>query len=263
MSSVPAALAPYVSTLHEYDVEGATGVHIGMPSTSLTLVLPLDEQLDVSWSGDGLTRRRFWANVSGLHLRPAEIHHGPRQRGIMLGLTVAGARTLLGLPAKELSGHLLDLDEVAPELADLPEQLAETPAEQRSSLVTRRLAEVLARRDVPGPRAEVARALSRLTRGVPVADVAHDVGFSRRHLHQLVVTESGLSPKQFQRLARFERSHALVGERVGLAQVAARCGYADQSHLAREWRDLAGCSPREWQRRELPIVQDTAVSPGA
>ena len=69
-----------------------------------------------------------------------------------------------------------------------------------------------------------------------------------------------MTPKEWQRLARFEHSHALVREGVPLATVAARCGYADQSHLTREWVALAGCSPTEWKLRELPSVQDEDVS---
>jgi AraC-like DNA-binding protein len=44
--------------------------------------------------------------------------------------------------------------------------------------------------------------------------------------------------------------------RPGLAEIAARCGYADQAHLTREWRELAGCTPSTWLAEELPSVQD-------
>ena len=104
-------------------------------------------------------------------------------------------------------------------------------------------------------RPEVGRALALLTRGVPVAATADEVGYSRRHLGTLLRAETGLAPKQLHRLGRFERSRSLVGRRP-LAEVAARCGYADQAHLAREWRDLAGCPPSTWIAEELPFVQD-------
>ncbi|WP_211489636.1 helix-turn-helix domain-containing protein [Georgenia thermotolerans] len=67
------------------------------------------------------------------------------------------------------------------------------------------------------------------------------------------------------RIARFEHARALLlgPGRPGLADVAARAGYADQSHLAREWRALAGCSVGTWLREELPFVQDGAALAGA
>jgi AraC-like DNA-binding protein len=57
---------------------------------------------------------------------------------------------------------------------------------------------------------------------------------------------------------RFERA---VGQmrssgRPRLAEIAARCGYADQAHLTREWQAIAGCTPRRWIAEELPYVQD-------
>ena len=52
MAPVAPALAPYVASLTAYDVDlGAPGVHRGLPSTTLTFVLPVGEPLDVGWQG--------------------------------------------------------------------------------------------------------------------------------------------------------------------------------------------------------------------
>src|SRR5690606_11231126 len=104
---VPELLRPYVSSLVVYDVDlGGPGVHRGLPGTALTFVLPLDAPLDVGWAGDPATRRTGWSSVAGLHPAPAAIHHDGHQRGIQLGLTVAGARALYGVPAAALAGQL-------------------------------------------------------------------------------------------------------------------------------------------------------------
>lgn len=63
---------------------------------------------------------------------------------------------------------------------------------------------------------------------------------------------------------RFELAHRLLrrDDRPALADLAARCGYYDQTHLTREWRELAGCPPTVWLAEELPYVQDLeAVQP--
>ena len=251
-----AALAPYVASVAAYDVDlGGPGVHRGLPSTPLTLVLPVGEPLDAGWQGVTGSRRRGWSSVSGLHARPAEIHHDGHQAGVQLALTTAGARALLGVPAAALAGELLEVGDVAPWLRHLPEQLHETQPDRWVALVERMLVAELARREAPGPRAEVGRALAALTRGASVQATADDVGYSRRHLADLVRAECGLGPKEVQRLGRFEASRALLG-RVPLAEVAHRCGYADQAHLAREWTALAGCPPTTWLREEFPFLQD-------
>lgn len=262
--AVPTPLAPYVASLVAYDVDlGGPGVHRGLPSTSLTFVLPVDAPLDVSWAGRPASRTRGWSSVSGLHAAPAQIHHEGTQRGVQLALTPAGARALLGVPAAALAGELLDLGELAdltPGLRDLPERLAGEPDPARwTGLVERELLRALVRNGDPSVPAAVGRALARLTRGAGVQQVAAEVGYSRRHLTTLVRAECGLAPKELQRVARFERSRGLLGRRP-LAEVASRCGYADQAHLTREWSVLAGCPPTTWLREEFPFLQDLGAA---
>ncbi|TYL44963.1 AraC family transcriptional regulator [Nocardioides sp. BGMRC 2183] len=256
---MPPALRPYVAARTPYDVDfGAPGVHRGLPSTTITLVLPLDDPLRVSWAGVPASLHTSWTPLSGLHTQPAAIHHDGSQRGIQLALTVEGARLLLGRPAAEWADTLTDV-EAAPlptGLRELPERLHELPRwAARIALVDRTLAEMAARHGDLRVRAEVAHALGLLTRGVQVTTVADEVGYSRRRLGSLVRAECGLAPKAFQRLARFETARRMLGHRP-LADVAATSGYSDQAHLSREWGVLAGCTPSTWLREEFPFVQD-------
>ncbi|WP_435769945.1 helix-turn-helix domain-containing protein [Nocardioides sp. SYSU DS0651] len=257
---VPAALRTYVAARVPYDVDfGAPGIHRGLPSTTLTVVLPIGEPLRVSWADRQGSEHAGWSSLAGLHTTPAAIHHTGAQRGIQLALTMRGARALLGRPAAALAGALTDLGEVdglAPSLLELPERLHATatwPA--RVALVDRTVAGLVAEAGDPAPGAEVGRALRSLALGARVADAAGEVGYSRRRLTSLVRAECGLAPKDFQRLARFQSARRLLGHRP-LAEVAARCGYSDQAHLSREWTALAGCTPTTWLREEFPFVQD-------
>ncbi|WP_426244748.1 helix-turn-helix domain-containing protein [Nocardioides sp. LHG3406-4] len=266
---VPEALRAYVLGIVGYDLEmPGPGVHLGLPSTSVTFVLPIDEPLDIGWREVPGSRGRRWSTVSGLHTGPAEIHYGDRQAGMQLALSPLGARALLGLPAAAVAGEMLTLDELPSALADLPERLAgcrDWPT--RFALVRQRLAVVLARHGTPAVRDEVGWALAALTRGATVQRVADDVGLSRRHLGTLVRAECGVSPKEFHRIARFDASKtrlvaAARAGRPSLASLATASGYADQAHLTREWRALAGCTPTRWLREEFPFVQDLAGSEG-
>ncbi len=91
------------------------------------------------------------------------------------------------------------------------------------------------------------------------------MGWSRRHLSERFRVELGLAPKVAGRVVRFERARRLLerADRPGLADLASACGFYDQAHLNREWRELAGCSPTAWLAEELPSVQDGAVEVGA
>jgi AraC-like DNA-binding protein len=62
---------------------------------------------------------------------------------------------------------------------------------------------------------------------------------------------------------RFERARQLLATPgVTVGQVAARCGYADQSHLTRDVAAFAGCTPSELLLDHVPFVQDEVTVGG-
>ncbi|MEO1228257.1 MAG: AraC family transcriptional regulator [Myxococcota bacterium] len=58
----------------------------------------------------------------------------------------------------------------------------------------------------------------------------------------------GTSPYRYQVLRRLHRAKALLEQGRGGAEVAARCGFSDQAHLIRQFRQTYGLSPRQWCR---------------
>lgn len=84
-----------------------------------------------------------------------------------------------------------------------------------------------------------------------VARTAARVFVSERQLERRFVEHVGYGPKTLQRILRLQSVVAQLQsrhQRVGLAAAAARAGYADQSHLTRESRQLTGLSPRQLAR---------------
>jgi AraC-like DNA-binding protein len=68
--------------------------------------------------------------------------------------------------------------------------------------------------------------------------------------HQIV----GLSPKMVARINRFQAviSAARGRSRLNWGVLGHQLGYADQSHLIREFRDFAGVHPTEFLRTRTP-----------
>jgi transcriptional regulator GlxA family with amidase domain len=103
---------------------------------------------------------------------------------------------------------------------------------------------------------------------MPIADVAGDVGWSRRHLDREFVAEFGLTPKDVARITRFTHSRTLLARhpRTSMAMLSAMCGYYDQAHMAREWNRFAGEPASAWCADEgvrffqAPGAQDGASS---
>jgi AraC-like DNA-binding protein len=238
-----------------------------LPSRALTLVFSFDEPLDVGWLGRDETRGLFWAVASGLASAPAGITHHGKQYGIQVGLTPDGARALLGVPAAAIAADLVPLDHlVGPAAVRCYDAVAGTRGwEARFAALDVELLRLLRANDVRrrGQRPELAEAWRWLGRHVDAGTVtalAAEIGWSPRHLSAQFRAEYGLRPKEVARIARFQRARAQLARTSppALADIALRCGYADQAHLTREWRGFAGCTPTEWRREEIAFIQDAA-----
>jgi AraC-like DNA-binding protein len=195
--------------------------------------------------------------VAAPHDEHAVTEHDGEQHGLELQLTPLGTRMLLGVPMHELAGLVVPLEDLLGREADeLAERLVEAPGwEARFAL----LDDVIARRlDAAAPLdGAVEHAWRRLVVShgdVPVAALARDVGFSRRHLLHRFRDHVGLGPKVFARILRFRRATRLLLRPGGpsLSEVALGCGYFDQAHLNRDFRAFAGCTPTELLARRLP-----------
>jgi AraC-like DNA-binding protein len=266
---VPAPpLRPFVARYTGYWLDGfPPGRHQGLPSGSLTVVLSLGPSVDLAvMPTPAQAPASFDALVAGLHAAPVTIVYGPSQRGIQLDVTPLGARALFGLPAGALASTVLGLDELVGRPAGgCIERLREAPSWGARFAIVDELLQSLLRAGpdiATGLAPEVIEAWRMLVAsggGVEITSVAHEVGWSRRHLAQRFHHELGLSPKQAARVLRFDRARRRIG-RPGpchLAEVALSCGYFDQAHLTREFRELAGMTPTAWRNEQLPSVQDT------
>ena len=169
-----------------------------------------------------------------------------------------GARALLGLPAGELASiDLHAVDVLGPLAGELHERLAAAPDwPSRFVLLDRYLG---ARLDERAGRRQ--RGVSRLAAvaGQPRNRARSPrwparSGWSERHLAAQFRTEIGLPPKAAARVIRFDRARRLIRSAPG-ADVAARCGYFDQSHLVRDFVAFTGLSPTAWLAAEVGNIQ--------
>ncbi|TQF74990.1 helix-turn-helix domain-containing protein [Rhodococcus spelaei] len=81
-----------------------------------------------------------------------------------------------------------------------------------------------------------------LAAGASVSAAATMLGWSDRRLHRKSLSAFGYGPKTLSRVLRFDRALSAARTGTPFARVAAETGYADQAHLAREVRALAGVS---------------------
>jgi len=271
-AAAPPQAAPGVSSMVGYralDVPEA--VHRGMPSSTLTFIVSLDDGVEAATTAAALPAARPNPIIlGGLHLQASHVRQRPGQAGVQLAVHPLASRALFGVPTAELSVTDFDAVPVLGRRAmDLHEQLAAARSwPDAFALVSAYLVAQQRRRD-NGARPEVSHAwqLLRRSRGrAPVAFVARQVGLSQRHLTTLFRREVGRTPKTVATLMRFEYATSRIAEdarlgRVDLAGIAAEAGYCDQAHLTREFVRFAGTSPGAWLAEEFQNIQDGGHAP--
>ncbi|MEU0738804.1 helix-turn-helix transcriptional regulator [Streptomyces sp. NPDC006134] len=148
---------------------------------------------------------------------------------------------LLGVPAHELRDRRVDLADLWP-AARVRRLTARVNAAADPANALERLALDRAARTSPCdplPR----RIVAALAAGRPVAGTADALGIGARLLHRRSLAAFGYGPKTLARILRLQRALSLARTGVPLAETAARAGFADQAHLARDVRELTGLPP--------------------
>jgi AraC-like DNA-binding protein len=221
--------APHVACVWFRDPEPAPHVHRVVPDACADVVWVRGQRLSVAGPQTGPVLSAVPSGASAIGVR----------------FRVGAAGSALGVPAGELLDRTVALDDVwGPAARRLADRLdaATTVAEARDALVT-----AVARR-LPPPAAldglVRAAALRAAQPRAPVEALADGLGVGERQLRRRFVDAIGYGPKMLQRVLRFQRFLALAeGSDDDLAGLAFAAGYADQAHLTRECRRLAGLPP--------------------
>jgi AraC-like DNA-binding protein len=225
-----------------------------VPNGTMVLVFNLDEDELGIYDTDqpGSYKSFSGAFFSGAYAWPLFVD--TREHVVGVHFKPGGAFRFLGIPASELTDTHVDLEVLWGRSAqDFREQLcaAGNPAKRfrvlEEALVARlenTLEEhraVRAALDIFGRDAGEAR----------TRDLAAHLGLSQRHFIKVFSNQVGITPKQFGRVQRFQRAVDLTrsSSNPDWADIAAACGYFDQSHLIHDFQTFSGLSPTEFHRQ--------------
>ena len=266
-SCVPCdALRPFVSTL--WLGEGRVSYQRDriLPNSESYLLINLGPPQYLVSNGAPSERiifRDVW--YSGLRETPIETEapHGSRLLGV--AFQALGARPWLHIDAQHTAGHVLSLAEL---LGDSVLQLREallncTGLAPSFALVERWLCARLRQRYqahalVPWALQQIAAHSGQ----IEIQQLAQHAGVSRKYLTNLFRRDVGLAPKALARVHRFKAALALLAQarQVPWSELAAQCGYYDQSHLVRDFQAFSGVAPSEFIRLARPDGTSVVVA---
>ena len=109
------------------------------------------------------------------------------------------------------------------------------------------------------------RQLRRANGQVEIGRLAKELGCSRKHLVAQFHEQIGAAPENHRAHPALPARRAPVQPRdartspVSGADVAIACGYFDQAHFIKDFRQLAGITPTEYLRQRIPELTGIAV----
>jgi AraC-like DNA-binding protein len=231
-------------------------VHTGrvLPDGCMDVIFNLGDPL----LPEGAPHHSLRSYVIGAMRSPLQV----RMRGTvdMLGIRFrpGGAAPFVAAPAGELTDRAVALHEFWRHASELEERLAETPPRDRIRLIEQGLLRRAADAAAPDPRVSRASRLIEASGGtVPVKALHEAVGLTRRHLERIYLDRVGLTPKTACRVARVQAAMERVraNPAVPLSRLALDCGWYDQAHMNRDFREIAGVTPTAFGR-EVAFFQD-------
>ena len=227
-----------------------------VPTPRIPLIVNFGAPWNVADAEHGVPRV-YKSFIAGLGERSSYVAATGPASCVQVNLTPLGAFMFFGLPMHELANQVVPLEDVLPRRsAGLVEQLEDARGwEARFELLDATFATRLT--DARAPSSDVAWAWSILERThgkAPIGWICDRLGRSRRHLAARFHEQVGLPPKTVARILRFDRAVSLLAHADGaqLADVAFECGYYDQAHLNRDFREFASKSPGAFARQIVP-----------
>ncbi|MFI7541606.1 helix-turn-helix domain-containing protein [Actinoplanes sp. NPDC049599] len=194
------------------------------PGAEVSRILP-DGCLDLIWH-DGTVFIAGPDTTAQLGTAP------PGSRFFGLRFAVGTGPGVLGVPADEFTDRQVPLDAVLP--AAEVRRLAGATDDPTAAL------EELARRRWREPDRVMVAVAAGARAGRPVGVIADRCGLSPRQLHRRCLSTFGYGPKTLARILRLQTAVALARRGRPFAEVGSTAGYADQAHLSREVKALAG-----------------------
>jgi AraC-like DNA-binding protein len=226
---------------------------IGTPSApKTTLIINFGDPFRIRMGANEAVDHRGF--VAGLYDGYADVGSTGRAHCMQVDFTPLGAHRFFAMPMRDLAGQTVALDGVG-RFEELTCRLYDAQGwAARFALLDRFVRQRLGASPAPSsPIAWAWRQLAASAGRVRVGALAAEIGWSRKHLAQRFSIEVGARPKTAGRILRFAGARRSIdaGIRAGpmdWADLAADWGYADQAHLIREFRAMAGVTPADYVR---------------
>jgi AraC-like DNA-binding protein len=230
---------------------------------------PFPEQSLFFYPGDRISVKRsnekketevLPAIIGGPASDRMNLRFGYRHHVIKVSFQPGGLHRMLGIPMQSLLGNdgINARDIWGNEINLILEQLSEADSFQKMNTIIEQF--LLSKSIYLKQLLPIDSALQLLVKGgglIPIEQLAAASCLSNRQFERVFKNRIGLSPKFFSRLVRFSQAWLIKENQPDIRwlQLAHKCGYHDQMHFIRDFREFTGENPTEIEL----AIQETPV----
>lgn len=255
-------LRPYIKDFYFYEADSSTNYEdVVFPSGNMEVIFNLG---DGNWQSkqDGRFITTPPIELWGQITEPLSIRSLGKNRMMGIRFYTYSAAYFFDEKVSELNDqiqHAADL--FGPSLSDLYQQLLNTnDLDQRVRYIE---AYLLQRLQLSGKKHDKIRFIGQVVNSLKdnctsdkIMEISKRANVSTRYLNMLFTQYTGLPPKLFCKINRFQYSLAMVNtNEEKLTDVAYASGYFDQSHFIREFKQFTGLTPNAFANNVSPINQ--------
>jgi AraC-like DNA-binding protein len=170
---------------------------------------------------------------------------------ISIRFSAQGAYHFFGMPMKEVANGIVDLKLIWNNLAkEIEERIVDCKTtSQRSDIFQGYLLRELKKNGKEDFAMDnCLRLIYSSTGQTRIEDLSYKTGLSNRQLVRKFNNTIGLSPKEFSRIIKFigSMNYLKANKETNLSLAANECGYYDQAHFIRDFREYAGLTPGQF-----------------
>lgn len=232
-----------------YRVDNLTGpvVYTYPPTPQASLFFYIDDKIKVRKEDENHFIEQSTSVIVGQQLKRVSIDINKSHKAVRVGFHPGGMHRLLGFSMGEMiDEHFAAADLFGSEMNEIDEQLHEAPDfDSIKNIVENFLLYKAGKLKKALPFDLAMIELLKHQGNIPIEQIASLACVSLRQFERLSKERVGLPPKLYARIVRFSKAYRLREENPLLSwtQIAYECGYFDQMHFIRDFKQFAGLTP--------------------
>lgn len=220
-----------------------------VPDGSVNIVFELSDIPQYIFHTDGTPKIKYegvW--ISGMHTNFIDI--SASSKGLLiLQFHPAGVYPILNIPVKEINNKVVGAEMIlGNSIFEIREQIiAASSVKSKFQIIEQWLLERISERT--GKEDLIRHSITQLIGNQNnIAEIIGQTGYSHRYFIEMFTNYVGLSPKQYQRIVRFNKVLQLIKDNkmINWTQLSLDCGYFDQAHFIKDFKNFSGINPNEY-----------------